>query len=265
MKRRLVATAVLVFSALPAAAQAPDGAAIASRMHAALQPARPSVRQLTIEVSAQRGENARWTAGQARTRINGRNQMVTVMLAPEDVQGISFLVQESSDAGDHTMHIYLPSLRRTRMLTGVSAYEAFLGSDFTYADLGFESIRAKYTLLGSGTADGVEAYQLQAIPANPWYYQRIVTRVNTKTMLPIDLTYYGPDNERWKVERVEEVTSIDGVATPLRFVMKDEDTGGQTTIVVSGVRYDADVPNSLFDPAMLPEALSSPVWQGLNR
>jgi outer membrane lipoprotein-sorting protein len=190
--------------------------------------------------------------------------MVTVMLAPQDVQGISFLVLESSD-GDHTIHMYLPSLRRTRMLTGVSAYEAFLGSDFTYADLGFESIRATYTLLGTGTLNGVEAYQLQVIPANTWYYQRIVARVNSKTMLPIDLTYYGPDNERWKVERVEQVTTIDGVATPLRFVMKDEATGGETAIVVSGVRYDAEIPDSLFDPTMLPEALSSPVWRGLSR
>jgi outer membrane lipoprotein-sorting protein len=264
MNRHLVATALLAFSALPAAAEAPDGATIASRMQAALQPARPSVRQLAIEVSAQHGENARWTAGQARKWINGRSQMVTVMLAPQDVQGISFLVLESSD-GDHTIHMYLPSLRRTRMLTGVSAYEAFLGSDFTYADLGFESIRATYTLLGTGTLNGVEAYQLQVIPANTWYYQRIVARVNSKTMLPIDLTYYGPDNERWKVERVEQVTTIDGVATPLRFVMKDEATGGETAIVVSGVRYDAEIPDSLFDPTMLPEALSSPVWRGLSR
>jgi hypothetical protein len=47
--------------------------------------------------------------------------------------------------------------------------------------------------------------------------------------------------------------------------MKDEATGGETAIVVSGVRYDAEIPDSLFDPTMLPEALSSPVWRGLSR
>jgi outer membrane lipoprotein-sorting protein len=271
MKRCATACAAVIVtlfvSGVAAAEGSPDGPTIAKRMQAALEPSRPSIRQLAIEVSAQHGENARWTAGQARKRINGRNQMVTVMLAPEDVQGISFLVQEGADGdtGDHTVHIYLPSLRRTRTLTGVSAYEAFLGSDFTYADLGFESMHATYSLLKSGEKNGAAAYEIQAVPVNRWYYQRIVSWVDEKTLLPIERTYYGPDNEIWKIESIERVTAINGVPTPLRFVMKDQEADGQTEIIVSGVRYDAEIPDTIFDPAALRDAVSSPLWQGLGR
>lgn len=262
----LASAIALVLSAAAHAADAPDGPTIAKHMRAALEPGRASVRQLVIEVSAEHGENARWTAGQARKRVKGRHQMLTVMLAPKDVEGIAFLVQEGGNGapGGHTVNIYLPSLRRTRTLTGVSAYEAFLGSDFTYADLGFESTRATYSLLKSGERDGAAGYEIQAIPANPWYYKRIVTWVNAKTFLPAIRTYYGPDGEPWKVERIEGVTTIDGVPTPLRFVMKDEEAGGQTTITVSGVRYDAEIPDTIFDPAKLRDAVSSPLWRGLG-
>lgn len=35
-------------------------------------------------------------------------------------------------------------------------------------------------------------------------------------------------------------------------------------IDVAAVRYDVDFPAALFDPMQLPNALRSPVWQGLG-
>jgi hypothetical protein len=250
---------VVLAMAVPAGAEPPDAASIVRGMKAALEPAHPSVRRLSITVSAHHGDDALWTAGQARKRIDGRARRLMVMLSPKDVQGVSWLAHEGAPGASDEQWVYLPSIRRVRKLTGGSAYEAFLGSDFTYSDLGFETVHARYELVGTETKDGMDAF-----PADRWYYQRVVTLVNPRSMLPIERSYYDSTNALWKTERFEQVTTIDGIATPVRLLMEDQQTRGHTHIVMDAVRYDVDLADTLFDPAKLRDAMSSDVWRKLS-
>ena len=264
MRLLLILMTLLVCWTVPAAAAPPDAMTVVKQMKAALEPARPSVRQLTLTVSAHQGENARWTAVEARKSIGGHDYILLVMLAPVDIKGLAWLIQAGQGGKSDTEWMYMPTIRRTRKLTGPDAYQSFLGSDFTHSDLGFETVRGTFKLLSSGTHDGVEAYQIEAIPADRWYYQRIVTWVNARTHLPMERTYYDPANELWKVERFQEVTDVDGLPIPLRIVMEDRQTGDTSQIEVTSVSYDVDVPAALFDAASLPTAASAPVWQKLG-
>src|SRR5579883_74944 len=218
-------TAALVAGAPTRVLGAPPVEAIVARMHAVLEPAKPSLRQLVLHITGQGGDTTEWVAGQARKQVKGGERVVTVPLEGQ---------------------------------------EAFLGSDFTYYDLGIVDRHARHRLLGEETRDGVRVYRIEEIPRSRWYYSRLVTWVAVESGFPIEREFYDPAGQLWKVERFEQITAIDGIPTVLRMRMEDRLQQGSTVIDVSGVRYGADVPDQLFEPSALPDTAAAPIWQSVG-
>ncbi len=160
--------------------------------------------------------------------------------------------------------MYLPVLRRVREIMPIGAYEDFLGTDFTYGDLDLVNLPdRKSQFLGMEKHAGMWAYKVQEIPQQPWYYSRIISWVAADSFLPLERDYYAPSKKLWRIERFGEIKRINGVPTPLGIRMEDLQGGSSSTIAVSDVCYDTNVPDTLFDPARLSEAVASPVWSYL--
>jgi len=261
MRTLVMLTLMLLLTVTVATAASPDATAIVQQMETALEPARPSTQKWTIVVTDKQGESTQLVAYQARKRVRNENWLLTVLQAPKSLEGIAYLVQEREDQPG-LQWIYLPAVRRVRELMPSGEQQDFLGTDFTYGDLGFLNLHDRtYTFLGMKQHQGVWAYEVQEIPHQSWYYSRIVTWVAADSSLPLQRAYYDRANRLWRIERFEEIKRIDGVPTPLWISMEDRQAGSSSTIAVSEVRYDADVPDSLFDPDRLAEAAASPVWQ----
>jgi outer membrane lipoprotein-sorting protein len=250
---------LLILGAPPAAAATLDMTTIMQKMKAALEPERPSTREILMVVRSQ-GQTVEWRAKQARKKLPDGKRVLTVLLEPDAVTGTALLDWERK--GQHEMQwVYLPALRRVRRIVPVSAYEAFLNTDFTYYDLGFFPIDERgFTLLGEETHAGRAAYKVEEVPTNPWYYSRIMMWIAKDSFLPLERDYYDPGNQLWKVEQFEDITVIDGVPTPLRIVMEDRLGGGSSEQRVSHVRYDVKVPDDLFSPDNLPRASTRSFW-----
>jgi outer membrane lipoprotein-sorting protein len=136
-----------------------------------------------------------------------------------------------------------------------------LGTDFTYADLGFVRLHPQYRLLGEEDHGSKKTYKIEeSVPKERAYYSRVITWVSKDSMLPIQRDYYDVAGTLWKTEVFEE-EKIDGVPTPIRIQMKDLPGKSSTELRVSDVRYNVEVPDALFDPMQLPTAASSPAWQ----
>jgi outer membrane lipoprotein-sorting protein len=259
MRATFAALVVVSTLVVPAAAAPPDVRALVQRMKAALEPARPGVRRLTLTVD-QDGETSQLTVGEARKQMSGGAWRILLSaLAPSGIQGTSYLVQEGGPARD-TQWLYLPYVRRVRTVASTEAYSAFLNSDFTYADLGFVGTGATYTLLGEGAARGAKTYRIQAVPKETWYYSRWVTTIDAETGMPISRDIYDTGNHLWKRQRWERVTVIDGVALPTQISMEDVQARSRSDIRVTGADYDASLPDTLFDPEQLPAAGRAAVW-----
>ncbi len=240
-------------------AEPPDVTTLIKQMKAALEPARPSTRKIVITVHSEGGA-VEWTAHQACKEFPDGKRVLTVILEPESVRGVALLVWERKDQPE-AQWMYLPAVRRVRKLVPVSAFESFLNTDFTYYDLGFIGLHDRgFTYLGEETHAGVQAYKVQEAPRNPFYYSRVVTWIAADTFLPLQRDYYDPANALWKTERFEDRTVIDGVPTALRIVMENKQEGTSSELRVSNVRYDAKVPDDLFNPKDLPKAESHSLW-----
>jgi len=257
---RFLAPAIL-FLCLPVAmlaAPPPDAATVAKRMTDSLQPPRPSVRRLDVVVIGKLGES-RWTTEQARKRRADGDWILNVVLAPEGDRG-SAVVMQRTERGEEREWVYLPSVRRVREIVPVDRYQTYLYSDFTLADLGFVGYASSYKLVGTETLDGVETVKLEETPADSWYVSRIVDWVATDTWLPRKREIFAPSGESWKVERFEDVRRVDGTPTAFRIVMDDVRQKTSSRIELAEVRYDVDVPDTVFEPGNLPEAAASPLW-----
>ncbi len=257
-------TAVLALAiTTKAMAAAPDADTVAKQMKQALEPAQSSLRKVTLAVS-QDGETREVMLGEARGRAGAESHILVVVLAPQDLRGTAFLVKEEPAGMNDTTWMYIPAVRRVRKLVSPEAYSAFLNSDFTYSDLGFVNTRPSVSMQSEETRSGAaRAYLLRAVPKESWYYSKIETTVAADSYLPIERHYFDPAGALWKVERWDGVAVINGVPTALRATIDDVQYKSQSSLKVTDLQYGAQVPETLFQPDNLPEAVSSPVWSKL--
>ena len=169
----ILIASILVY--LPSQTLAQESAVdIVKKMKEVLEPIRPSTRKVDIVMTAG-GETIHWTAREALKKFPDGKRMVMVMLEPSEVRGNAYLIWEPKDKFS-AIWTYMPVLRRVRELRGVDAYEHFLGTDFTYADLGFVRLHPHYRLLGEEDHGGKKTYKIEeSVPKERAYYSRVIT------------------------------------------------------------------------------------------
>ena len=258
----LLFTCVLVNAPTKAQAQDPT-MDIVKKMKEVFEPIRPSTRRVTLTVNSE-GETVQFVAGQARKQLPDGKRMLMVLLQPVDLKGNNYLTWEPKDNKPTAVWAWVPFLRRIREFTTVDAYEHFMGTDFTFADLGFVRLHPQYRLLDEEEHGGKQTYKIEeTVPKERAYYSRVVTWVDKATLLPVQRDYYDPAGTLWKTETFE-VATIDGVPTPIRIVMKDLQAKTSTMQQIDNVKYDVELPDALFDPMKLPIAADSPIWQSFG-
>ena len=264
MYRKLITmllASLFVSAPFTALAQPPVGD-IVKQMKEVFEPVRPSTRKVELTMTA-KSETIHWVACEAMNRFPDGKRMVMVMLDPEEVKGNAYIIWEPKEKPS-SVWTYMPVLRRVRELVGVDAYEHFLGTDFTYADLGFVRLHPHYRSLGEEEHGGKQTYKIEeSVPKERAYYSRIITWVSKDSLLPVQRDYYDVAGNLWKTEQFEEET-IDGVPTPIRIQMKDLQGKSSTELRVSDVNYDVKIPDALFDPLRLSTAANSPVWRNVT-
>ncbi len=258
--RTLLLTSFAALLALvpPALAAPPDATTIAKDMKAALEPDHSSTRTLVVKVHSQ-GETVQWTARQARKTVAKHKRILTVLEEPADVRGMAVVVEEQKNQDSDLQWAYYPPIRRVRKIFGFMAMESFLGTDFSYEQMGFIDLRDRtFTFLGEDTLDKTPCYKIQEVANRNFYYSRIVTWVAKDSMLPLQREYYDVLRNLWKKETFGDVQKVQGIATPLYLRMEDVQAKTSTEIQMSQVRYDVKLPDSLFQSELLPEVLKHP-------
>ncbi|MBI5506512.1 MAG: outer membrane lipoprotein-sorting protein [Deltaproteobacteria bacterium] len=242
------------------AGQLLDAAQIAHRARTALYPDLPSTRTMSIAVRTADDAVFTWTARQARKNVGGRPSVLTVLDRPESVAGIAILA-EALDENMDAQWVYIPPIHRVRRLVYEGRFENFLGTDLSIEDFGFADIHsAQLTLLGQVEYEGEITYVLREVPLDPSGYSKILSWVSAESYLPRRREFFDADGVLWKTQRYEHIAVIDGVATPLRMSVVNEQEGGSTELTVRGVNYAAELDDGLFRPAALPSMLNNAGW-----
>lgn len=164
--------------------------------------------------------------------------------APADIRGTGFLVWEHRDADDERF-LYLPALGRVRRIAGSEAQESFVGSDFTYEDIGGRELDDyTYRLLDEDAVweapDGTRhpAWRLESTSrdANA-RFTRIVSLVRKDVPIAVHAAIFNRRGEQQKTFDARKIERIDGVWTVTEMTMTDALEGTRTDLRVDKAEY----------------------------
>ena len=238
---------------------------IVKKMKNILEPEKPSIRKVIMSVIV-KGETVRKIImGQTFKTFPDGKRMLLVMLTPDDVKGIGYLIMERKNSPD-IMFEYLPFIRRVRELSGaIDPYASFFGTDFTYSDLGFINLRGNYSMMGEEVYEGTDAYKIEEkIPLQPVpFYSKIITWIAKDSMLPLRRDYYEASGELWKSELFKDTQLFEDMPMlkTMRIIMKDVQSNTSTELQLSDSKYCGTLSDELFNPKNLPKVSEDPVWQ----
>lgn len=255
----LLRNAVLVFVVLvlcgagsATGAEKPDGKAVAAMVHD--RPDGNDRTQLcTMTLVNQRGATRTRTL-EIRSKDYGKDQKsIMVFRAPADVKNTMFLSWSYDDSDrDDDRWLYMPAMKNVRRISGSGKNEYFMGTDFTYDDLGKRSVgKDTHTLLGEETLNGMDCWKLESVPVDrDDMYTRRISWVDKTSHIAVRTDYYDKDGLQKRLE-VKELRQHNGIWTTFHSEMNNISRGHRTVLKIDAIDYDTGLGDELFRVATL--------------
>ncbi len=173
---------------------------------------------------------------------------VMVFLKPADVKGVGYLsVSYDKEGKNDDRWLYMPSLKKTRRITGSSSGDDFMGTDFTYDDMsGHEVEDYDYTLQADADVNGKKCWNVVCIPKVKSNYSKYITWVDQLSYIPIKAEFYDKQGKLLKVMEVQSLKKIDGFWTVEKVQMENIQKKHKTVIETKKIEYNRDVKDDLF-------------------
>lgn len=183
----------------------------------------------------------------------GVEKKIMFFLSPADVLNTSFMNWSYDDGRDDDQWIYLPALKKVKRISSDSRSDYFMGSDFTYDDLGDRHPgKDNHRILREETLDGETCYVVESTPRNPDYmYSRTVTWVIKDKWIGLKREFYDEDGEALKTLRVKSFEKIGGYWIIVHSEMHNTQKNHRTVMKLDNVNVDKGVSESQFTERMM--------------
>ena len=181
------------------------------------------------------------------------DRLLVRFVSPGDIKGTGLLVWEHPD-GEDERFLYLPALGRVRRIAGAEKKESFVGSDFSYEDIGGREL-ADYTYafaqheMNWTAPDGQvhRAWQLAyAAKDRTVTYPRVVATVRKDNFMVVAADIFNAREERVKRYEVRRLERIDGVWTAMDALMTDGIARTRTELIVNTAKYNVGLTETDF-------------------
>ncbi|MFW6128644.1 MAG: outer membrane lipoprotein-sorting protein [Candidatus Aminicenantaceae bacterium] len=170
---------------------------------------------------------------------------VMKFLSPPDVRNIGFLVLD-----ENQMYLYLPEFRRIRRIASHSKKESFMGSDFSYYDMGTSGFSEFYNSSLLKEDDMNWVLKLKKKPGKDKPYKSLKMWVSKESGLPWKTEMYDDSGKLWK-ETIQEVKQKGDYWIPVQITMKDKKNGSYTVMTMEDISVDQNLDDSIFTTRFL--------------
>ncbi|MCR5363895.1 MAG: outer membrane lipoprotein-sorting protein [Bacteroidales bacterium] len=178
---------------------------------------------------------------------------------PGDVKGTGFLTWDYDLPGkEDAKWLYLPAMKKTRRISGSSSKtDYFMGTDFTYDDMGSRNVdEDSHTLLREEDKNGHKCWVVESVPVDKHeIYSRKVSWIRQDCLTAAYVEYYDKLNKLHRVLTISDVRKVQDYWTIHKMEMKNVQTGHSTVIVVKNPKYDINIDKGLFTVAKLEKGL----------
>jgi len=180
-----------------------------------------------------------------KNNIGKDNWRIMKFRKPADVKGVGFLV-----LSEEQMYLYLPEFHRIRRIASHSKKEAFMGSDFSYDDMGTVGFVKFYDaeLLSEDQKEYV--LELRRKPGAKKPYSKIKMWVSRESMLPTKMQLYDNSAELAKISE-EESKKIGKHWIPVKIKMSSVKKNTYTVIDMKDIKLDTGLGKGKFTKRFL--------------
>jgi len=209
---------------------------------------------LTMTLTNKSGSERVRTIKQFTKDLGKVEKSIMFFQAPADVKNTSFMnwtYEDDSKSDDQW--IYLPALKKTKRISSDSKSDYFMGSDFTYDDLGDRKLEDDtHTLLGEETLDGKECYVVESVSNDEEYmYSKTKTWIIKEHFIGFKKEFYDEDGDLLKVLYIKEYKDYDGYLIINLSEMENVQKNHRTTMDLGDININNKLKESLFSERMM--------------
>jgi len=185
----------------------------------------------------------------SKNNLNQDDWRLMKFMSPPDVRDVGFLT-----LSDEQMYLYLPEFHRIRRIASHNKSDSFMGSDFSYDDLGVSSYQKYYDAEIIKEDNSYWILKLSKKPEADKPYENIEMWVSKNSNLPEKMNLYDSSGKLWK-EVAQESKLIDKYRIPVKITMKNIKEGSWTELVMKEIQTDQGLGSELFTPRYLKRSI----------
>ncbi len=216
--------------------------------------------RITMTLIDKNGRERTQVAKSYRRRIGDGQMKITKSImfftAPDNMKDTGFLSWDFDDpTREDKQWIYLPRTGKTKRIAGNDKRLAFMGTDFSHADMALRNIQSyNYTLLREEEIDGHKVWVIEALPVNPEVitedgYTRSEVYVRQDNYMVVRSINSLKKGNRTKQMDVVELKLIDDIWVQTEVVMatwKGETLLSKTIMQTDKVKFDQRLKEEFF-------------------
>ncbi len=173
-------------------------------------------------------------------------------LYPGDVKGTGFLTWDYDEIGkDDDKWLYLPAMKKTRRISGSSAKkDYFMGSDFTYDDMGKRNVdEDSHKLLAKeNSKDDKPCWKIESISKDKRdVYAKKISWIRKDCLIPIRVEYYDKRGKLQRVLTMSHIKKIDGFWLAQRMKMDNIQRKHQTILEIKDPKFNIKLSEGKFN------------------
>ncbi len=204
---------------------------------------------MTITLINKRGKKRVRSVVSMKKEYGKDSKSIMYFRKPSDVKGTGFLQFDYDDSGNEDDRwLYLPALKKVRRIAGSSKNDYFMGTDFTYDDLGDRNVDDDiHTLLREEEIEGHSCWVKKAEARdNDYIYSKVITWVRKDIHMPVRAEFYDRHSKLLKKLTYSDIKMVDGFWTPHKLLMENVQHNHQTLIEYTNVHHNLGLKDNLF-------------------
>lgn len=163
-------------------------------------------------------------------------------LAPKNVAGVTLL---SLDNGDK-IYLYMPAYQKPRRIAGSAKQENFLGTDFSYEDLGMDYQQTDYKK--ELKEETKTQFIIEVIPVDKdTSYSKFVLYVHKEQFYLEKVEFYNLEGVHTKTLEIKEIKLDEQEKiTPMKVELTNILENHKTIMDIKEIEYDLELPADFF-------------------
>ena len=183
--------------------------------------------------------------------VEGKNdgdKSIVIFEWPADVKGTKMLTH-SKKTGDDQQWLFLPAIKRVKRISSRNKSGSFMGSEFSYEDLGSQEIeKFTYELLGEMKFEGRDVWHMKRVPTDKRSgYSKQIVWIDKEYHGPLKLEYYDRKGELLKTATFSDHKKFGKLWRIGKISVTNSQTSKQSIITWSERSVGAEVDEENFD------------------